>query len=486
MTFAQLLTNTDVSHAFSAWFTSKQFIGDPTHIFQHKLTPSLWRAFSRSNEAKPFLPLPPFDGSAKGTAPVPKPVPAPKATEPDAAPESCVICGDQFGRQDPPFPCAYGGLHRTHCLHCCPESVSAPVPAQAPTGAPALKAPVPVPGTGTGTGADPLMALIAQGLHNMGFIAGEAISAQRCQEIAFEQALDVVQTVLADLEAQGKLGTKPDPHPAQPSITIQEDGKQPVTVPGRVPVWFPRLLKMAHCRVPAFLVGPAGCGKTTAVAMLAHAMDLPFTRVSVTAGIDEGSIQGHLLPVEVGGRFVYVSAPAVERYEQGGVLLVDEIDTGDANMLCILSAVLDNGGWNIPIRHGQPQLVKHKDFVVVAAANTFGHGADRLFVGANKLDERTLSRLRMGQIACDYDEALEQEMFDATVVEFGHRLRTRCRAIAEFGHDVSTRDIESAQLLLAQFTPDEAWYGYFSDWDIDELSRVHALVDHTACTVVLA
>lgn len=473
MTFTQALHDTALLAAFIVWFQVKKFVGDPTIIFQQKLTPSLWRAFSRSDEAKPFLPLPPFDGSAKhqgprtAAQPVAVPVAVPvAATDPVPQPEpvKCTTCGNVFGLQDPPFPCyACPPAVSVHCRPCCPAPGIAPVSAT-----------------------DPLMALIAQGLQAMGFVAGEAVSAQRCQEIAWEQALDVVQTVIADLEAQGKLGTKPDPQPAPPSIVINEAGKPPVTVSGRVPVWFPRLLKMAHCRVPAFLVGPAGCGKTTAVAMLAQAMGLPFTRVSVTAGIDEGAIQGHLLPVEIGGRFVYVPAPAVERYEQGGVLLIDELDTGDANMLCILSAVLDNGGWHIPIRHGQPQLVKHKDFIVVANANTYGHGADRLFVGANRLDERTLSRLRMGQIACDYDEDLEKEQFDTTVVEFGHRLRIRCRAIAEFGHDVSTRDIESADKMLAQFEQDEVWYGYFSDWDIDELARVHALVDHTACTVVLA
>ena len=80
MTFVQALQNTALLSAFIVWFQVKKFVGDPTIIFQQKLTPSLWRAFSRSDEAKPYLPLPPFDGSVKvqGPAPVQKPVPTPE------------------------------------------------------------------------------------------------------------------------------------------------------------------------------------------------------------------------------------------------------------------------------------------------------------------------------------------------------------------------------------------------------------------------
>jgi cobaltochelatase CobS len=225
--------------------------------------------------------------------------------------------------------------------------------------------------------------------------------------------------------------------------------------------------------------------------MLAAHMDLPFHRVSLAAGTDEGQLQGWLHPSSEGMRFEYVPSVVSHAYEHGGVVLLDDIDLGDANMLGIANAALDQAGWHIPLRHANPVFTKHPDFYILAAANTYGHGADRSYVGANQLDERTLSRLRAGQIRCDYDAELERSLFGNHKVgaedslAFGQRLRTRLRAQSGQSRDVSTRDIETRWLMLDQFTVGEAWYGQFCDWSADECARVHALVDHDAMSVEL-
>ena len=219
--------------------------------------------------------------------------------------------------------------------------------------------------------------------------------------------------------------------------------------------------------------------------MVAEDLGLSFSRISLSAGVDEGVLQGWLLPIEAGGQFAYVPSTMVTAYEQGGVVLLDELDAADPNMLVILSAALDNGTWDIPSRHQCPTLQRHPDFIVIGAANTWGHGASRQYAAAQKLDERTLSRFKAGQITCDYDPDLETALYHADVLEFGHMLRARCRGIAEFGRDVSTRDIEAAHQKRAAFTPDEVWYDYFQDWSTDELFRVHVTLDHTAMTATL-
>ena len=80
----------------------------------------------------------------------------------------------------------------------------------------------------------------------------------------------------------------------------------------------------------------------------------------------------------------------------GGVFLFDEIDAADANVLLVVNSALANGRMSVPSRHDQPVAKKHSEFVCIAAANTFGRGADRVYVGRNELDEATLDRFRIG------------------------------------------------------------------------------------------
>lgn len=331
---------------------------------------------------------------------------------------------------------------------------------------------------------NPLIALIADGLRDMGYSPEKSITAEQARSISEDAALQVADMVAEQL--RGELGAR------RQVIELREPGREPRQVEGHAPAWFGRLVKLARCRVPALMVGPAGCGKTTAARMLAEALGLPFHRASIAAGTDEGQLQGWLHPVGDHMRFEYVASVVSQAYEQGGIVLIDDIDLGDPNALGILNAALDNGGWHIPLRHHNPVFTRHRDFYLCGAANTWGYGADRQYSGANQLDERTLSRFRAGQIRCDYDEALETELYGnhkpgaEASLRFGHRLRARCRALPGWTRDVSTRDIEAHWIMLDQFSVTESWYGQFADWTEEECDRVHAVVDHVAMTATLA
>ncbi len=454
-----------VQAAFCAWYKSKGYDGTPEKALS-RMTESLWRAFTRSPQALALgFQLPRFDASTKGKqvqVQAPDPVPSTTAPAKPGFSKPCLDCGTAI-------PCFQGAANT--CATCHATNLAE---AAKPQDKPQIPAPTPVPAPST-THQDPLMVLLAQRLKDAGLVADPApdpapqVTLDDVEALIKKRTTQAIQAILDE----GILVRRQE-------IRILVNGSETATVTGKAPKWFGRLVKLAQCRINALLVGPAGCGKTTGVAMLAETLQLPFYRVSLSAGVDEGVLQGWLLPVEQGGQFTYVPSTVVKAYEEGGVVLLDELDAADANMLIILSAVLDEGQWAIPMRHNQPTLKRHADFVVVGAANTWGHGASRKFVGAQQLDERTLSRFRMGQIACDYDADLEADLYEASVVEMGQRLRTRCRAIPEFGRDVSTRDIESAHTKLKAFNPDEVWYEYFADWSTDELERVHVLVDHDA------
>jgi hypothetical protein len=405
-----------------------------------KMSLPIWKAFSRSSYGQGLsnagIKLNEYEPSTS----IPKSPPEP---EPEPKRKTCIQCGLEF-------PSHTGHMMCEVCIADADQHKAQPQPIPAPTSS------------------NPLITALIAELNNAGYAPAQPIDAET-----------VAEQVLERIKAQGMGGKQ--------TIELKSNGHVVRTIEGKAPQWFPRLVKLAQCKVPALLVGPAGCGKTTAAKMLAQVLDVPFYRVSIAAGTDEGQLQGWLHPIGDNMRFDYVSSVVTKAYEQeqGGVVLIDDIDLGDPNALGILNAALDNGGWYIPLRHANPVFHRSEKFYILGAANTWGHGADRQYVGANQLDERTLSRFRMGQIPCDYDEQLEKDLFADDVVSFGHLLRARCRALPTLKKDVSTRDIESVHHMRAQFSLREAWYGFFGSWTRAQCQQVHASVNHVAMSVEL-
>ena len=158
-----------------------------------------------------------------------------------------------------------------------------------------------------------------------------------------------------------------------------------------------QLIAVSAQRLPVMLVGMAGSGKTHAAAQVAEAFDLKFYAMSVGAQTSKSDIIGF---VHAGGE--YVRTLFREAYEEGGVFLMDEIDAGNANVLIMVNAALSNDYCAFPDK----MVKRHKDFVFIASANTFGNGANRQYVGRNQLDAATLDRFAL--IEWRIDDKLEK------------------------------------------------------------------------------
>lgn len=238
------------------------------------------------------------------------------------------------------------------------------------------------------------------------------------------------------------------------------------------------ICKLAANRIPVYMVGPTGCGKTHLAAQVAKRLSLPFHFISCSGGMSEGHLQGRLLPIGDSGRFEYVRSDFVKAYEEGGVFLFDEIDAADENVLVAINAALANGKMALPSRPENPVAYRHEDFVPIAAANTFGTGADRQYVGRNRLDEATLDRFRMGTVELDYCKELE-----ARLCEHEHLLRVLHLIREAIRHHslervVSTRFIRDAYVMHqcgAVFS--NIFMALFSGWRRDELAKVRQYVD---------
>lgn len=160
---------------------------------------------------------------------------------------------------------------------------------------------------------------------------------------------------------------------------------------------FPLLLAVAAARVPCMLVGPAGSGKTSAAHAAANALGLSFYCMSVGPQTSKSDFKGYR---DANG--LYHRTPLREAYEGGGVFLIDEIDAALPGTLTEMNAALANQFYTFG---DGVRVDRHPDFIPVAAANTFGTGADRQYVGRNQLDAATLDRFF--SLEWGYDEAFE-------------------------------------------------------------------------------
>ena len=159
---------------------------------------------------------------------------------------------------------------------------------------------------------------------------------------------------------------------------------------------FKKVLDIASIKIPVMLVGPAGSGKSRVCESVAKALSLSFKYIAVGLQTTKSDLLGYMNAQ--GG---YVTTRLREAYENGGVFLLDEIDAGNPNVITILNNMTSNDTASFPDK----MVKKHDDFILIAAANTYGLGGDIQYVGRNQLDAATLDRFIV--LDFPYDEKLE-------------------------------------------------------------------------------
>lgn len=219
----------------------------------------------------------------------------------------------------------------------------------------------------------------------------------RAQEIAAQRVLEALKN------HEGKPTTIRWTVNDKPFATVEA---------GRAHKLLPRVLKLiAGGFRNIMLVGPAGSGKTTLAKQVANALNRQYAAISCSVGMGESKLAGRSIPRLTGDvATVFQSTEFVDLYEAGGVFLIDEIDASDANVLVVINAALANGYMPLPDRVEAPKATRHADSVIIVAANTYGNGADRVYVGRNQLDGATLDRFVGAVLTVDYDRDLERSI----------------------------------------------------------------------------
>lgn len=197
--------------------------------------------------------------------------------------------------------------------------------------------------------------------------------------------------------------------------------------------------------VNVFLVGSTSSGKTHGAGQAAKALGRTF-------GAHGAMMMQHELMGFIDANGHYHRTPFRDAFENGGVVLLDEVDSWDASVTLSLNAALANGYASFP----DGMIARHPDCIIIGGANTHGTGATADYVGRNRLDSAFLSRFPV-RIEWNPDPALEVAISGNP--EFARRVqaaRERARA-AGLKHLIDARQMQAgAALIAAGFTSDEA------------------------------
>ena len=219
------------------------------------------------------------------------------------------------------------------------------------------------------------------------------------------------------------------------TISINIQNGEHIKDLGKQHFQFEKLSKYVQTKNNIFLVGSAGSGKTTAARNIAKALNIKFY---FTGAINsEYKLTGF---IDAQGRIV--NTEFRKAYEHGGLFLFDEIDASFPQAILAFNAALANDFMDFPDKKVQ----RHKNFYCIAAANTFGTGADRQYVGRNQLDAATLDRFIT--LNWEIDETLEREL--ANNHEWVNYVQKARKAASKIGerHIISPRaSMQGADLL---------------------------------------
>lgn len=159
---------------------------------------------------------------------------------------------------------------------------------------------------------------------------------------------------------------------------------------------FEQVCKFVSNDIPVFLTGDAGCGKNVLCQQVAKALGLDF--YFSNAVTQEYKITGF---TDAMGQFH--ETQFYKAFKNGGLFMLDEMDASIPEVLVILNAAIANRYFDFPAPIGYVKA--HENFRIIAAGNTFGHGADYEYVGRNQLDMASLDRFAM--VKMSYSEAIE-------------------------------------------------------------------------------
>ena len=139
---------------------------------------------------------------------------------------------------------------------------------------------------------------------------------------------------------------------------------------------------------PTYVTGLSGNGKTMMIEQICAQEKRELVRANITKETDEDDLIGGFRLID--GKTIWQNGPVIVAMERGAILLLDEVDLGDAKLMC-LQPVLE--GKPIYLKKINRVVTPAPGFNILATTNTKGKGSDDgRFIGTNVMNEAFLER----------------------------------------------------------------------------------------------
>lgn len=235
---------------------------------------------------------------------------------------------------------------------------------------------------------------------------------------------------------------------------------------------FETIYKLIRLGLPVMLIGPTGSGKSVCAGQIAKALDMPMYYTNNAS--EEYKLLGF---TDAYGK--YKETQFYKAFKNGGLFFLDEIDNSHPSALLSLNSAIgatNNGNIYMAFEDGK-YTEAHPNFRIIAAANTWGNGANRMYCGRSELDSASLDRFI--QIYFDYDPKIEKSIIkDDELLQYFWNFR---RIISDCGirHTVTTRNIDYAcKLKEAGFTTEQILlYTIIKELDFEDMKIISQRFD---------
>ena len=197
---------------------------------------------------------------------------------------------------------------------------------------------------------------------------------------------------------------EPIPAPAPERSRREPEAKQPK---GASPV--EQLINAGIKNI--WMVGPAGCGKSTICQEIGKNKETPVTVIPCGSGTNSTTFTGYKYPEREGTPFVHA-------FSQEGIIVLDEFTCLDDEVAQIINGALANDELTSTIG----TFHRHEKCIIIATSNTFGNGADRMYVSNKQLDISTIDRFAGGVLEIDYSKDYESQ-YDMEVTRYVWHMR---------------------------------------------------------------
>lgn len=159
-----------------------------------------------------------------------------------------------------------------------------------------------------------------------------------------------------------------------------------------------------------WMVGPAGCGKSTIARIIAGMLKRDIYVLSCGIGTSSTEFIGYKYPKRE-------ATPFSSFYTKPSIIVLDEFTALDPSVAQIANAALANDEL-----YTTTELIRRSESVIIATSNTFGTGGDMSYVANNQLDASTIDRFVGGIVKVDYSPKYESK-FDSEIREYVNVIR---------------------------------------------------------------